>query len=101
MKSESLIEREAQLQIQKNNSTTVPVLGLAFSFIFPPSGWIVFFVCLSSPMDSPRYKMAVRAQYLGSVLTFVYTLVIAMCLAEFVFPSSFEKMADGSPGIGF
>jgi len=83
------------------DSTRLPFIGFILSPIFPLAGWIVYFWCLPAPTESKRWRMAVRAQYLGSALLVVYLFVLACLLGQFVFDPSEAPQAAGSPGVGF
>eukprot|EP00922_Rhytidocystis_sp_ex-Travisia-forbesii_P027110 GHVS01039774.1.p1 GENE.GHVS01039774.1~~GHVS01039774.1.p1 ORF type:complete len:136 (+),score=14.36 GHVS01039774.1:107-514(+) len=66
----------------KSDNFLLPVLGFVLSFFFPPAGCIVFCASLGAPDNSARHRWAVRALYIGSFLSFVYSLVITMIVSE-------------------
>ncbi|PFH33186.1 hypothetical protein BESB_083850 [Besnoitia besnoiti] len=58
------------------------VLALLLSFVFPPIGCLAFCFSLRYPENSRRYFWAVRALELGSLLSFLYSLLLVMLLSD-------------------
>lgn len=65
----------------------VPYLVASFflSFIFPPVGCIAFCLSLGAPSGSACALWGERALGLGALLSFLYTLLLAMLLSEFYY----------------
>ncbi|KYK67748.1 putative transmembrane protein [Toxoplasma gondii TgCatPRC2] len=67
---------------KEDNDITWVVLALLVSFICPPIGCLAFCLNLRYPEDSRRYYWAVRALEVGSLLSFVYSLVLVALLSD-------------------
>ncbi|OII72523.1 hypothetical protein cand_012060 [Cryptosporidium andersoni] len=74
------------VNIWKMKEAKLPLVALILSFIFPPIGCIAFLILSRAPKSSPRYKVAVAALYTGSLLSALYTFLIAMFLLALVGP---------------
>ncbi|KAL8424299.1 hypothetical protein Efla_002917 [Eimeria flavescens] len=69
------------------NAGMLPFIVASFflSVIFPPLGCIAFCMSLNAPSGSSRAVWGERALGLGGLLSFLYTLLLAMLLSEFYF----------------
>eukprot|EP00922_Rhytidocystis_sp_ex-Travisia-forbesii_P018997 GHVS01028201.1.p1 GENE.GHVS01028201.1~~GHVS01028201.1.p1 ORF type:complete len:135 (+),score=15.62 GHVS01028201.1:223-627(+) len=73
----------------------IPLFGFILSFLFPPAGCIVFCMFLGAPDNSGRYRWAIRALYLGSLLSFLYSLGITMIVSELYLAKSDSDLLYG------
>lgn len=73
-----------------------PLISIFLSFLFPPIGCITFLIMSRSPKSSPRYKVSIIALYLGSLLSVLYTFLIAMFLLSFTGPKRMPYVSLGS-----
>ncbi|PHJ15364.1 transmembrane protein [Cystoisospora suis] len=65
-----------------NNDITLVLIAFILSFVCPPIGCIAFCFSLGYPENSRRYYWAVRALEVGSLLSFLYSLLLVMLLSD-------------------
>lgn len=92
---ETLDDRETEAKVFVQTSMESPdkganllpfvVASFFLSVFFPPVGCVAFCLSLNAPSGSTRAVWGERALRLGSLLSFVYTLLLAMLLSEFYF----------------
>lgn len=85
--TETKVFVEASTESLDKNGNWLPYIIASFflSFLFPPIGCVAFCLTLSAPSGSSRAVWGERALGLGALLSFVYTLLLAMMLSEFYF----------------
>ncbi|CDI78493.1 hypothetical protein, conserved [Eimeria acervulina] len=72
------------------------IASVFLSLLFPPLGCVAFCLSLGAPSGSKRAVWAERALRMGSLLSFVYTLVLAMLLSEYYYiPNSGAVLGYG------
>ncbi|CBZ53066.1 conserved hypothetical protein [Neospora caninum Liverpool] len=69
-------------QSKTDDNVTWVVLALLASLICPPVGCFAFCFNLRYPEDSRRYYWALRALEVGSLLSFIYSLLLVMLLSD-------------------
>ncbi|CDJ59020.1 hypothetical protein, conserved [Eimeria maxima] len=72
------------------------IASFFLSVVFPPLGCVAFCLSLGAPAGSKRAVWAERALRIGSLLSFVYTLLLAMLLSEYYYiPNSGAVLGYG------
>ncbi|KAH7648417.1 hypothetical protein FG379_000341 [Cryptosporidium bovis] len=73
-----------------------PLISIFLSLFFPPIGCITFLAMSRVPKSSQKYKVSVVALYVGSLLSVVYTFLIAMFLLKITGPKRMPYVHIGS-----
>eukprot|EP01053_Blabericola_migrator_P001661 Blabericola_migrator_1__1660@NODE_1445_length_4532_cov_230_960806_g958_i0_p4_GENE_NODE_1445_length_4532_cov_230_960806_g958_i0NODE_1445_length_4532_cov_230_960806_g958_i0_p4_ORF_typecomplete_len194_score6_33DUF3169/PF11368_8/0_18_NODE_1445_length_4532_cov_230_960806_g958_i017582339 len=67
------------IKARKDQNYRIPLICFFLSFILPPIGWVGFMISRDSPRETPRGAWAFRSCAVGSLMSFLYTL-LAACL---------------------
>lgn len=83
--TETKVFVEASTESLDKDSNLLPYIIASFflSFILPPVGCLAFCLSLSAPSGSNRAVWGERALGVGALLSFLYTLLLAVMLSEF------------------
>lgn len=78
---------EASTESLDKGASWLPYIIASFflSFLFPPLGCAAFCLSLGAPSGSTRAAWGERALGIGALLSFLYTLLLAMLLSEYYF----------------
>lgn len=92
-------EDEEKLRLRLlENDVKFPVAVFFLTFIFPPLGFIMFFLNKSLNRASLRYKWFNRALILGSALSVIYTYILCSLLHHYVLFSDTDDVLGYSYG---
>ncbi|EAK90197.1 hypothetical protein [Cryptosporidium parvum Iowa II] len=100
---ENLIRKSTGLNSEKlvgsiwdEKGIRLPLISIFLSFLFPPIGCITFLIMSRAPKSSPKYKISIIALYFGSLLSVVYTFLIAMFLLTTTGPKRASYVHTGA-----
>ncbi|OEH79347.1 hypothetical protein cyc_05791 [Cyclospora cayetanensis] len=95
--AETKVFVETSHMLDKGSSWLPYIIASFFlSFIVPPIGCAAFCLSLSAPAGSRRAVWGERALGVGSLLSFIYTLLLSMLLSEYYFiPKSGATLGYG------